>query len=194
MPQTPLINTQLLYGSGSLPERGPRPQKLYSSAKWIQCRRLLFATSNKLPKPEDAEKLLRYFVFPAASIGVGVRAASTSIQGRRVQIHHHQKKKKSDDAQIVDILQKKDRSNLRSHPSPTAFFLSPFPYISGIRLNKCRKSRIQTRQTRGEIFFLETDCSIPPTRRRDGENLLNDDDDDDDEGRKLLEDRGENPC
>jgi hypothetical protein len=123
-----------------------------------------------------------------------VRAASTSIQGRRVQIHHHHQKKKSDDAQLVDNILKKDRSNLRSHPSPTAFFLSPFPYISGIRLNKCRKSRIQTRQTRGEIFFLETDCSIPPTRRRDGENLLNDDDDDDDEGRKLLEDRGENPC
>ncbi len=122
-----------------------------------------------------------------------MRAASNSIQGRRVQIHQKKKKKKKrDDAQIVDNLHKKDRSNLRSHPSPTVFFLSPFPYISGIRLNKCRKSRIQTRQTRGENFFLETDCSIPPTRRRDGEKLV--DDDDDDEGRKLLEDRGENPC
>jgi hypothetical protein len=152
----------------------------------------MFATSDKLPEPEDAEKLLRYCVFPAASIGVGVRAASTSIQGRRVQIRHHHQRKKSDEAQIVDNLQKKDRSNLRSHPSPTAFFLSPFPYISRIRLNKCRKSRIQTRQTTGEIVFLETDCSIPPTRRRDGEKLLNNDDED--EGRKLLEDRGENPC
>jgi hypothetical protein len=62
----------------------------------------------------------------------------------------------------VDNLQKKDRSNLRSHPFLTAFFLSPFPYISGIRLTKCRKSRIQTRQTKGEIFFLETDCSTFP--------------------------------
>jgi hypothetical protein len=80
-----------------------------------------------------------------------VRAASTSIQGRRVQIHHHHQKK-SDDAQIVTTFRRRIAQTCALiPPRRLSFFLRflTFPEFASTYVG----NRVSKREKRGEKFF-----------------------------------------